>query len=119
MYAITLEKKDIIGTTKFRDSLPISLELVVKGELLAILDWLDGEDTDPEFGPYDPLFQMTVGVTRMVDESGKTSLLSGVNDLVRLQRHKVKVLDSSNRILPRALDEIRIWKYFSNVLHHK
>lgn len=118
VYATTLEKA-IIGNVNVRYSLPISLELVVKGELLTILDWLDGEDTDPEFRSYDPFFQMTVGVARVVDETGETSLLGGVDDLVRLQRHKVKVLDSSIRVLPRALDEIRIWKYFSNVLHHK
>jgi len=62
--------------------LPISFKLIVECEFFALGNSLDGEDSNPELGANNPLFQMTVGIARMVDEAGQASLLGRINDFI-------------------------------------
>ena len=85
--------------------LPIALKLVVKCQLLSFSNALDSEDTDPEFGADDPLFQMTIGVAGVIDEPSKAALLGSVDNFVRLQGHEVKMFHASQRVFSCPLDE--------------
>lgn len=74
----------LVSSIRAKDSFlnsPISIHVVVKGDLLIVMYIPLGEDTHPQPPPYNPFLDFTVGVTRVICKSADPTLLRGIDVL--------------------------------------
>lgn len=67
--------------SRWKNVLPITVDVVVKRQLLVLLDRTVGENAHADVVPDSPLRDIAVGITAMVGEPTDTTTLCGVDVL--------------------------------------
>lgn len=70
----------------------IALVLVIKGDFFSSFEAFADKKADTKVSIHRPLLCFGVGITAMIDEARYVALLCGIDDCIRLERHKVVVL---------------------------
>lgn len=116
-------------------SVPISINVVVEGQLFVLLDIPFREDTHADIVADGPFCHITIWITAVVGETTDSTTFGCVDELNRpntsrcarapnravthlvlLKHHEIKVLNALQRVIPHSLLERRWVDYIPYVL---